>query len=232
MVTLTSADKVLKNVYLDAICDQLNNRTNPFYAAIEKCADNVTGKNVAYSAKYGINGGMGSGTENGALPVSGGNYYQSLTAPLRNLYGTITLSDKVLRASRDSAGAVVDILNQEIEGLLDAAKFNFSRMLWQNGSGVITTLASLATHTVFNYYPVTSVENLMEGMVVDFIALNGSLITGGHRVTRVDRANKKMYIEPSVAPTIEMTGDEYIVLQQSYNNEIYGIPYLLSLIHI
>jgi len=41
MVTLSSADKVLKNVYLEAICDQLNNKTNPFYAAIEKCADNV-----------------------------------------------------------------------------------------------------------------------------------------------------------------------------------------------
>ncbi|MDD3947741.1 MAG: phage major capsid protein, partial [Clostridia bacterium] len=165
MVTLSSADKVLKNVYLDAICDQLNNKTNPFYAAIEKCADNVSGKMVEYSAKYGINGGMGSGTENGSLPVSAGNYYQSLTAPLRNLYGTITLSDKVLRAGRDSAGAVVDILNQEIEGLLDAAKFNFSRMLWQNGNGTLAKIGNLGTHTAFHYYPVQSVENLMEGMM-------------------------------------------------------------------
>jgi hypothetical protein len=228
MVTLSSADKVLKNVYLEAICDQLNNKTNPFYAAIEKCADNVSGKLVSYSAKYGINGGMGSGTEDGALPKSAGNCYQALTAPLRNLYGTITLSDKVIRASRDSAGAVVDILNEEIEGLLDAAKFNFSRMLWQNGSGVLTQIGDVSMHAQTHYYPVASTENLMEGMCVDFVTPGGTVVSGGHRITRVDRDNNMMYIDPAVSMSINFFGNEYVTLQQSYNNEIYGIPYLFD----
>lgn len=228
MVTLSSADKVLKNVYLDAICDQLNNKTNPFYAAIDKCCDNVSGKLVSYSAKYGINGGMGSGTEDGALPKSAGNFYQSLTAPLRNLYGTITLTDKVLRASRDSAGAVVDILNQEIEGLLDAAKFNFSRMLWQNGNGVLSQIGVMTSHSSLIYYPVLSVANFMEGMVIDIVSEAGETLTSGHRITRVDRANKTIYLDPAVGLSVTIEGDEYVVLQQSYNNEIYGIPYLFD----
>jgi len=227
MVTLSSADKVLKNIYLDAICEQLNKRTNPFYASIVKNSEYVSGKNVTCPIKYGINGGMGSGTEDGALPKSGGNMYQSLTAPLRNLYGTITLSDKVLRSSRDSAGAVVDILNQEIEGLLDAAKFNFSRMLWQNGNGVLAQIGDVSAGGYDVYFPVNSTDNLSEGMVIDFIR-SGSPISTGHRIYRVDRDTSKFYIDPAVPSGTTIATNDTIVLQQSYNAEIYGIPYLFD----
>lgn len=226
MVTLSSADKVLKNIYLDAICEQLNNKTNPFYAAIVKNSENVCGKQVTCPVKYGINGGMGSGTEDGELPKSGGNLYQALTAPLRNLYGTITVSDKVLRSSRDSAGAVVDILNQEIEGLLDAAKFNFSRMLWQNGSGTLTQIGDPAGISP-GYFSVLGTENLTEGMMIDIIR-NGTTVAAGHRVTRVDRDILRVYVEPIFAvEELPILGDT-VVLQQSYNAEIYGIPYLFD----
>jgi hypothetical protein len=225
MVTLTSADKVLKNVYLDAICEQLNNRTNPFYAAIVKNSENVSGKQVICPVKYGINGGMGSGTEEGSLPKSGCNLYQSLCAPLRNLYGTITISDKVLRSSRDSAGAVVDILNQEIEGLLDAAKFNFARMLWQNGSGILTYVGDTSAGGYDSYFPVLGTENMIEGMVIDFVR-NGVTLSGGHRIVKIDRDLLKVYITPSLPSGTTLLLSDNVVLQQSYNAEIYGIPYL------
>ena len=68
----------------------------------------------------------------------------------------------------------------------------------------------------------------MEGMCVDFVTPGGTVVSGGHRITRVDRDNNMMYIDPAVSMSINFFGNEYVTLQQSYNNEIYGIPYLFD----
>ena len=72
-VNLTNADNALKTVYLDAISEQLNYNVNPFLAAIEKSTNDVWGKEVRKLAIYGMNGGIGAGTEDGDLPQASGN---------------------------------------------------------------------------------------------------------------------------------------------------------------
>lgn len=224
MVTLSNADKVLKTVYLDVICDQMNNKTNPFYAAIKKGSEEVSGKQAVAVCRYGLNGGMGSATETGNLPASGGNNYVSLTADLKNIYGTIEITDKALRSSRDSAGALVNILNAEMEGLLEAAKFNFGRMLWQNGKGVLATIADLTNHSAKNNFPVNETRHLAEGMIVDILTSSGSVVKNGVRISKVDRSASKVHFDTSISETIS---ENYVItLQQSYNAEIFGIPYL------
>ena len=44
MLNLTTADKALKDYYLDAISEQLNIGVNPIFAQIEKTSENVYGK--------------------------------------------------------------------------------------------------------------------------------------------------------------------------------------------
>ena len=73
MVTLTSADNALKSYYLGAITQQLNTEANPFLAKIKQSTADVWGKEVRRLAQYGVNGGVGAGTEEGALPAAGGN---------------------------------------------------------------------------------------------------------------------------------------------------------------
>lgn len=85
-------------------------------------------------AQYGVNGGVGAGTEEGDLPASGGNNYEQFVTTLKNLYGTVEISDKAVRASENSAGAFVDLLNAEMEGLVRASAFNFGRMLFGDGA--------------------------------------------------------------------------------------------------
>lgn len=228
MVTLSTADKVLKTLYLDVICDQLNNRTNPFYAAIKKGNEEISGKNAVAVCRYGINGGMGSAQETGSLPVSAGNNYINLTADLKNLYGTIEISDKAIRASQNSSSALVNVLNAEMEGLLEAAKFNFSRMLWQNGLGILSTVADLTGHNSKNYFPVESTANFIEGMVIDFINADEEVVSAGHRVTKVDRTAKTVYINPAVGAAITVAKGDMMTLQQSYGAELNGIPYLFD----
>ena len=132
---MQNADKALKNYYLDAVAEQLNTKANPLLSAIGQTTDDVFGKEIRKLAIYGINGGIGAGTEDGNLPESAGNNYEQFVVTLKNLYGTIEISDKAVRASENSSGAFVSLLNAEMEGLLKASSFNFGRMLYGDGSG-------------------------------------------------------------------------------------------------
>lgn len=222
MVTLSSVDSVMKSAYLEAVCEQLNMRTNPFYAAIQKGSEEICGKEAMVPCRYGINGGIGAGTETGDLPSAGGNNYVRLACELRNIYGTVEISDKALRAGSRSAGALVNVLNEEMEGLLESAKFNFARMLWQDGSGKLATVGKDATTTVF---PVDDTRNLAEGMLVD--VMNGSaVVASGLKIKGINRVDKTVTVEKAVATA--PSENYFLTVQQSYNREIFGLPYIFS----
>ena len=145
MVTLETADKALKTVYLGVVSNQLNINSNPLFAKIKQSSTYVTGKEVRKVAPFGINGGIGAGDEDGPLPLAGGNNYVQFISGLKNLYGTIEISDKAIRASQNNASAFVNLLNAEMEGLIKASAYNFSRMLFGNGSGKLAEITSCAT---------------------------------------------------------------------------------------
>ena len=143
MVTLQSAENALKTLYLGVVSDQLNTNANPLLAMIEQTSSDVWGKEIRKLAPFGINGGIGAGTETGDLPSSAQNNYAQFVLTLKNLYGTIEISDKAIRASQNNSGAFVNMLSAEMEGLLKASKFNFGRMLYGDGSGKLATVAEI-----------------------------------------------------------------------------------------
>ncbi|MBQ7643172.1 MAG: phage major capsid protein, partial [Clostridia bacterium] len=191
MVTISGADKALKTLYLGVITEQLNTETNPFLAKIKQTTADVWGKEVRRLAQYGINGGVGAGLETGNLPMAAGNNYEQLVCTLKNLYGTIEISDKAVRASENDAGAFVNLLNAEMEGLIKAATYNFGRMLFGDGTGVLTTVSSITDNVI----TVADTKNIIEGMVVDFIdSLGDPTTVTARRVNTVDRAANKIVV--------------------------------------
>ena len=46
MITIQNADAALKDYYLDAVSAQLNDNISPFFSAIEKNTEGVSGKDV------------------------------------------------------------------------------------------------------------------------------------------------------------------------------------------
>lgn len=228
MISFNTIDVLLKNVYLNVITEQINNKTNPFYSAIEKTSLNIEGKNILFPMRLGISGGFSASTEYGSLPMASENYYKNLSAPIRNLYGCLEISDKVLRASRTEANSMLGVLEKEMDALLAGCKYNFSRMLWQNGKGVLNTVGDLTSHTALTWYPVTSLKNLQVGMIVDFVSTGGTVLSSGHRITDLNATLNKMTFTPAVSSDVTMTAGTYITVQNSYSLEIYGIPYLFD----
>lgn len=223
MVTLSTAENALKTVYLGVVSDQLNINSNPLLAKIKQSTADVWGKEIRKLAPFGINGGIGAGTEDGSLPTANGNNYVQFVSTLKNLYGTIEISDKAIRSSENNAGAFVNLLNAEMEGLIKASNFNLSRMLYGDGSGV---LVDSYTHTATkNYITVDDTRNFMEGMIVSIYSIDDAdYLTGGRtiKITKVDRANKTIYFDKSFTTALD-SDDNKIVVQGSYNLEITGL---------
>lgn len=221
MVSITSAENALKTVYLGPVAEQINTEINPLLAKIKQSSQDVWGKEVKRLVQYGINGGVGAGGETDALPTAGGNNYKTLTSSLKNLYGTIQLSDKAIRASQNSVGSFVNLLNAEMEGLVKAASFNFGRMLFGDGTGVLAKVVSVSGTEV----TVDSARNLFVGMTVDFRNASGAILEGVsvRRIIGVDKANKKFQVSGLSLTSTLVPKDSIVTVQGSYNSEITGL---------
>ena len=217
MVTLQTAESALKNVYLGVVANQLNVNANPLLAKIKHSSKDVWGKEVRKLAPYGINGGVGAGSEEGALPTSSGNGYVQFVAELKNLYGKIDISDKAVRASANNIGAFVNLLSDEMEGLVKASSFNLGRMLYGDGTGLLATASAQSEKTI----TCDKVNNLIEGMLVDVYNGATKVNTAPLKVTYVDRVNKKFTYESSESLTI--TSGYKFYVQGSKDFEISGL---------
>ena len=223
MVSISTADAALKSYYLDAVAAQLNTGINPLLAKIECTTADVWGKNIIKSVTYGLNGGVGAGAETGNLPVASGNSYAKMTSTLKNLYGTIEISDKVILASANNSGAFINVLNAEMEGLLRASKFNFGRMLYGDGTGVITTTVAFSGNTDKHLFKVSSTKKLMEGMLIDIYPSSGSTpALTARKILEIDRINNVVKFDGVTLDSV-IGADYRITMQGSYGVEITGL---------
>ncbi|WP_438847965.1 phage major capsid protein [Anaerocaecibacter muris] len=222
MVTLQNAENALKSVYLGTVTDLLNTRVNPLLSKIEQTSSDVWGKEIRTAAKFGINGGVGAGDEDGDLPAAFGNNYLQFVTTLKNLYGQIEISDKAIRASADGRGAFTDLLNAELEGLLNASKFNLGRMLYGDGTGLLATFAEKSTTD--NTIVCDTARNLIEGLAVDVYGANGTK-KGTARISYVDRAQKTVTLDGA---TVTLAAGDKMYVQGSKDKEITGIGALFN----
>lgn len=227
MITLENAEKALKDVYLDVVANQLNMNANPLLGKIRQSTGDVWGKKIIKAISYGINGGIGAGTEDGELPSASGTNYLNFQAELKNLFGVIDISDKAIRTSSTSTGAFVNLLNNEMENLIKSSSFNLGRMLYGDGKGILATIDASTTSEdqAKCTYKVSSTNKLMEGMLVNIVDVTtgqpASNYYANSRIVFVDRVNKLVVLDK--ASNVPLTGNEGFTLQFSFDKEITGI---------
>lgn len=208
MITLANAEAALKDYYLDAVTKEIDEKGSPFYTAIEKNSDNVFGKNVQISMVKGHTNSVVAGEEDADLPSPYSNRYLSVTLPLKNIYGTIEISDKAIRASRDDSGAFVNLLNAEMQGLVNSAKNNFSRMLFSDGDGYLFSLVGRKASCVFY---ATGLKKSYEGMYVDvYTTSTGNLAQEGAVIESVDLDNNTVTLDVDVSSSSTYVGEVYV----------------------
>ncbi len=218
-ITTINADNTLKKYYLSAVSDQLNSFTNPFLARIRQTTNDVVGREIKKLVRFGVNGGVAAGSEDGALPEAHGSLYTLLTTTLKNLFGTIEISDKAIRSSSTDQGAFINLLDEEMESLVRSASYNMSRMLFGDGSGKLGKVAT-ASGTKCT---VDDVTNFTDGMQVDLY--NGSnKVETNILIKAVDRDAKSLVLSKSI--TAEAGYDFYAA--GSRNSELTGLGSIFS----
>ncbi len=219
MITLTGAENALKTVYLGTMSNLLNTKTNPLFAKIEQTQADVYGNQIRTAVRWGINGGIGAGDEAGTLPSPANNNYLQFVSTLKNLFGQISISDKAIRAGKDGQGAFTDLLNAELEGLLEASKYNLARMIYGDGTGFLANFTEVSDGVI----TVNATNNLIEGMLVDVYSTSAGRDVAAVKVIYVDRENNKIKLETS--PTVTAG---YIYNQGSKDKELTGLKAIFS----
>lgn len=132
---LSTADKILKVLYLPPIREMLNNSTI-LLNRIEKdtSTQTVSGKDFTIPLHVSRNEAAGVGrAENGTLPTAGQQGYQTAIVPNKFIYSTIKVTGPVLAATK-GANAFVEALTSEMEGVVKDTRRAVNRQL--HGDGV------------------------------------------------------------------------------------------------
>lgn len=216
MITLSSAENVLKDVYLGVIADQINSKTNPLFSKIKRSSRNIVGKEVRLVAPIGINGGIMAGSETSELPEGVETPYLSFVAPLKNLYGRFEISDKAVRCASSDVNSFVNLLQDGMDSLLKASMFNLSRMIYGDGTGCLSTI-TVSSNTISVDY----VDAVVPGMFVDIY--NGTtVVVSNVMIKDVDKSAKTITLAKSATELSLATGNK-IYLHNSKDNEIVGL---------
>lgn len=220
MITLSNADAALKEYYLDAVSGQLNDGISPFFSAIEKSAAYVSGKNARCALVKGDMNRVVTADEDGDLPSASGNSYYDVALPLKNIYGSVSITDKAVRASQDSSGAFVNLLNAEMEGLVADAKANFARMLFGDGNGLLAYITKADSSTTFT---LNTAKSWFKGLSVDIADVTGKQsAVEGLKITAVDVASGKITVSPAVTGYASLAGYP-VVISGAYGKELSGL---------
>ncbi len=220
MITLSNADAALKEYYLDAVTQELNQGVSPFFSAIEKSTQYIYGKNAKCALIKGDMNRIVTGDEDGDLPSATGNNYYDVSLPLKNIYGTVAITDKALRASQDSSGAFVNLLNAEMEGLVADAKANFARMLFGNGNGLLAYISAADSGTTFK---LTSVKSWFKDLIVDIADATGTSASVMElKISSVDTQNGTVTFNKSVTNHANYVGYP-VVISGAYGKELTGL---------
>lgn len=227
MLSINNADALLKSYYLDAITDQLNTATSPFYNMIKKGSEDIVGKNVLCPIAPRINHNVYMTSETDELPSVVDNTYLTLKAELKNIYGKVEISDKTLRASERGSAALVNALGVEMQSLLDSAKFHFERALMGTGTGILAKIKDLTASAP--KYNVDTTARLHVGMAVKvynrsggaYVERSASVFT----IKAIDRESGTVTLSSSVS---NAAADDVLILSGNFDKELNGVNYVFD----
>lgn len=217
---LTNIEGILKDKYQPALANLINTEPSPFLEMIRK--EPLTNNKVRVAAPIGINGGFGFGEEGVGTPTAAEQRYVNYELKAVDMYVDIAVSNKTMVLGSTDQGAMINALDAEVKGSYAAAKWNLSRALFGDGSGLLCQLDGVnEAGTIFRS---NNPNNLIEGLVVDVHQLDpgtGEFVPFLEKV----RINKVDYVSGVITFDREITSQLTLRLyvQGSYDRELCGL---------
>lgn len=199
--TTALADEALKEDYLPAIREQLNN-AHLFLSQIESNSEDVEGREAVLSLHTGRNHGVGARAEGGTLPTAGNQSWIDERVSLRFNYGRIKVTGQVIRAMKSDKGSFTRAIKAETDGVTVDLKRDINRQLFGTSDGKIAQCGVTSGSTTVVMAPTTSIvkyRQLEVGMIIDIgqVATPTSAVTAA-TIVSVNRGADTMVISASV----------------------------------
>ena len=210
--TLTTADAILKDLYVGPIVEQLNYKTY-LLDQIERDSDHIdhTGRRAVVPVHVGRNRGRGSRADGGTLPTAGIQTWADAIVPIRYHYTSIEVTDGAIEASTSNEGAFINVLDAETKGAAKDLRKDLNRQVFGTGDGVLATVTATATTQLT--ITLDSVQYVAVGDTVDVLVTStGAAAAGGGTANvvtaRAGGTTKTITLTSSV--TVDLTHSVYV----------------------
>jgi hypothetical protein len=227
----TAATPILKEVYLPALQELLNNAT-PLLSAIEKDITPVEGGNFVIAIHRTRNNAAAIGrAEGGTLPTAGTQGYARAIVPVKQLYSRINVSGKAIASTRSNKGAFLKALESEMQYVMTDTKRGLNRQLNGDGTGALAYWTGADNTT-----PATVDDNLGNGtthlpvgsVTCDLIDTDNST-KNGDSIVITRGAVGTSTTSVSWSGTVASSGDgDYLVLEDTLGYEMTGIQAVIN----
>ena len=196
--------EALKTYYLEGLRYQLNSDASVFLAQLERDIESVVGSKIVMAMRYGRNGGIGMGADDGTLPTPNGRKTKQAEWETKNFFARFQITEKVIKASKTSRGAFANLLTQEMEDTETDSKFDLSRQCLGDSTGKLCTGSAL-NGTVLT---VDSTRFMAEGMLIDSYTAGAVKHLAGAEVIAVDHG--ALTVEVDAVGTLAATDILYV----------------------
>jgi hypothetical protein len=227
----TAATPILKEVYLPALQELLNNAT-PLLSAIEKDITPVEGGNFVIAIHRTRNNAAAIGrAEGGTLPTAGTQGYARAIVPVKQLYSRINVSGKAIASTRSNKGAFLKALESEMQYVMTDTKRGLNRQLNGDGTGALAYWTGADNTT-----PATVDDNLGNGtthlpvgsVTCDLIDTDNST-KNGDSIVITRGAVGTSTTSVSWSGSVSSSGDgDYLVLEDTLGYEMTGIQAVIN----
>jgi hypothetical protein len=228
----SAATPILKEVYLPALQELLNNAT-PLLSAIEKDITPVEGGNFVVGIHRLRNNTAAIGASEGAtLPAAGQQGFVRAIVPVKQLYSRINVSGKAIAATKSNKGAFLKALEAEMKYVMTDTKRGINRQLNGDGTGALAywTGADDSTPATVDDGHGNGTTQLGTGAVTcDLIATSDNSTKRGTAIVVTRGAVSTASTSVSWTGTVSgSAAGDYLVLANTLGNEMTGIQAVIS----
>lgn len=234
--SITTLSSILKEYYLPPVVEQLNNEVL-LLQRLEPRDQEIVGTAAFVPVHTGRSGGIGARGEYVQLPTEGAQSYARAQFDLKYLYGVVRVSGPSMAKTASEAGAFLQALKSELDGIRNDLKKDVARQVYGNGDGVIATAAANAavnTLVLQTTAPTSGREaiekgQLYVGMVVDVgPAATPSSAAAARNVTAVNSTTPSITVDGAAVTT--SAGDGVGRQGARFANNTYEITGLQNII--
>jgi hypothetical protein len=233
--TITTADAILKELYLGPIVEELNQKAY-IIDQLERDSDNVdfTGRKFVVPVHYGRNAGKRAIKDGGAFAAAGSQKFKDATGYLRYMSMSLQVTDQLMKTTQSNEGAFVSALEAETKGGATDLRKDINRQMFGRGSTGGLCAAPSATTGVKKTSKSKKLEFNLEsdlqyievGDIIDvLVETTGKIETEGveaAEVTEKKTSSKEVTLGTSLGG--ELAAETYqVYISGSYGNESDGL---------